>query len=83
MTESEPVDSLNFFKQALNVLRKKNEHINPEIYNNIGVLELHLQNYAKAKEAFGLALNSIESKEEELSKMSQSGAEGADLEDHD
>ncbi|KAL4461184.1 hypothetical protein ABPG72_009481 [Tetrahymena utriculariae] len=49
-------ESLRYFKQALSVLTEKKERINPEIYNNIGVLESHLKNYQKAIEAFEQAI---------------------------
>lgn len=38
------------------VLQEKKEVIHQEIYNNIGVLELHLKNYSAAKSFFSKAL---------------------------
>ncbi|EAR82060.2 tetratricopeptide repeat protein (macronuclear) [Tetrahymena thermophila SB210] len=56
LTDIDAHESLRYFKQALSVLNEKKERINPEIYNNIGVLESHLKNYQKAIEAFEQAI---------------------------
>ncbi|EGR34050.1 hypothetical protein IMG5_025760 [Ichthyophthirius multifiliis] len=57
LTDTDQRESLKYFENALEILKEKGEKILPELYNNIGVLRLSLNQFEGAKEAFGKALD--------------------------